>query len=181
MIRRPPRSTLSSSSAASDVYKRQVVSRSERESSGSPIRTTPPHRLHEMPVPSGPSLEPEDLRRLLDRPPVPPTASGAGAQVYGQRYLNLISKSMNIPGSSSQPSSALSTPRATQQPISPRAMYAEAAAAAIDPRASQHAQQSAQAALAYLNSRSTDGYFYSGAPASPGDVYGGTTHEYHAR
>src|SRR5665648_706895 len=31
MIRRPPRSTLSSSSAASDVYKRQVVDRPQME------------------------------------------------------------------------------------------------------------------------------------------------------
>ena len=35
MIRRPPRSTPSNSSAASDVYKRQLLSRSERISSSS--------------------------------------------------------------------------------------------------------------------------------------------------
>eukprot|EP00658_Telonema_sp_P-2_P045444 TRINITY_DN33407_c0_g1_i1.p2 TRINITY_DN33407_c0_g1~~TRINITY_DN33407_c0_g1_i1.p2 ORF type:complete len:115 (+),score=11.68 TRINITY_DN33407_c0_g1_i1:106-450(+) len=38
MIRRPPRSTLSSSSAASDVYKRQV-----RSCGGASTTLTPPH------------------------------------------------------------------------------------------------------------------------------------------
>eukprot|EP00658_Telonema_sp_P-2_P063279 TRINITY_DN52000_c0_g1_i1.p1 TRINITY_DN52000_c0_g1~~TRINITY_DN52000_c0_g1_i1.p1 ORF type:complete len:106 (-),score=0.69 TRINITY_DN52000_c0_g1_i1:105-422(-) len=38
MIRRPPRSTLSSSSAASDVYKRQVSTQSTGDSNISPSR-----------------------------------------------------------------------------------------------------------------------------------------------
>eukprot|EP00658_Telonema_sp_P-2_P048263 TRINITY_DN36718_c0_g1_i2.p1 TRINITY_DN36718_c0_g1~~TRINITY_DN36718_c0_g1_i2.p1 ORF type:complete len:117 (+),score=12.54 TRINITY_DN36718_c0_g1_i2:76-426(+) len=49
MIRRPPRSTLSSSSAASDVYKRQTYTASDDgsgaqyESLYTPIRSTPTH------------------------------------------------------------------------------------------------------------------------------------------
>eukprot|EP00658_Telonema_sp_P-2_P072496 TRINITY_DN61628_c0_g1_i1.p1 TRINITY_DN61628_c0_g1~~TRINITY_DN61628_c0_g1_i1.p1 ORF type:complete len:211 (-),score=43.04 TRINITY_DN61628_c0_g1_i1:3-635(-) len=45
MIRRPPRSTLSSSSAASDVYKRQVQGRPTRPfEESSPKRPSPNHR-----------------------------------------------------------------------------------------------------------------------------------------
>src|SRR5664279_4709998 len=47
MIRRPPRSTLSSSSAASDVYKRQVVDRrgAKREPAGASFAATRDRRL----------------------------------------------------------------------------------------------------------------------------------------
>src|SRR5674536_55220 len=47
MIRRPPRSTLSSSSAASDVYKRQLLeSLRERQGRGGLTRRGPPGLTH---------------------------------------------------------------------------------------------------------------------------------------
>eukprot|EP00656_Telonema_subtile_P012711 TRINITY_DN16417_c0_g1_i2.p1 TRINITY_DN16417_c0_g1~~TRINITY_DN16417_c0_g1_i2.p1 ORF type:complete len:425 (-),score=52.30 TRINITY_DN16417_c0_g1_i2:10-1284(-) len=93
MIRRPPRSTLSSSSAASDVYKRQVTFRKPGESVSKPqpvsrLVETKPDALETpraITQPERPRVAPERLQEqprtlgqrtgilLEDLPPAPPT------------------------------------------------------------------------------------------------------------
>src|SRR5664279_5749633 len=50
MIRRPPRSTLSSSSAASDVYKRQLHRRDSTDGNDEPLLRQLLHQLREAPA-----------------------------------------------------------------------------------------------------------------------------------
>eukprot|EP00658_Telonema_sp_P-2_P042319 TRINITY_DN30373_c0_g1_i1.p1 TRINITY_DN30373_c0_g1~~TRINITY_DN30373_c0_g1_i1.p1 ORF type:complete len:103 (+),score=31.11 TRINITY_DN30373_c0_g1_i1:111-419(+) len=50
MIRRPPRSTLSSSSAASDVYKRQVLERDRGLQVSKPVCPQPLKKVVVMPI-----------------------------------------------------------------------------------------------------------------------------------
>src|SRR5674536_195419 len=64
MIRRPPRSTLSSSSAASDVYKRQPLLRGPAQDAEVPARLPHPLRLDRS---SSPALSMSNLLRLVQR------------------------------------------------------------------------------------------------------------------
>ena len=121
----------------------------------------------------------DDLKRLLRRSvDIQQTTPAMNSSrnpppVYGQRYLNLISKSMHIQG---QPGGA-PTPNMPRMPfnqdpalVSPRLLYAEAAASVMDrgnagdqrlPPSTSVQQQANMAALSYLGTRSQDGHFYS--------------------
>src|SRR5664280_3829384 len=87
MIRRPPRSTLSSSSAASDVYKRQVRERPQQiDDQGAPYEDDVDrkryayHQRQDGLVPASKQVPPlaSYERQPVEREPIEPTATWRG-------------------------------------------------------------------------------------------------------
>src|SRR5674536_394686 len=88
MIRRPPRSTLSSSSAASDVYKRQVISCCDH------VRTSPARSSSRVSKSPQCPYEPPSPRARQGR--TMPTTQAGRDRRWSRRVLRVMVRSIGV-------------------------------------------------------------------------------------
>ena len=154
MIRRPPRSTLSSSSAASDVYKRQVsTERMSTQMTTQPrpltLNPTSPYLLHHPPhatVPCQTSTTPQPpqhhipqlLNRYPTRPPRPPTPPSQSSPPQPSQHPTLSPPPQPPNPTTYRPST---THTSTKRALPPQPAIANCSQTLNSPLRSRHVQQ----------------------------------------